>query len=279
MISDYTAGDKVKIVEHVLKEGERVASVCLRYNISRKTLYEWIKRYQSAQNGFEEHAFASRIPKGQSHWKSLPLDVERKIIEIVRHFPGHSSKNLTNLINSQFEKPVVSSFYIQKLLERYGLNTLPNRLEYQNQGKKISRPDTIDRQNLVNQALSGRSVKEISQNHNVSRKLIYKWKNRYESNEFNPSALKDAIPKGDSHYKATSPEVKQKILDIVFSHPDWSLRQLAQNVPQVDGRPIIGYFGLQRLLEREGLNRQKSRLAWVGSQQADVPIMVPQQET
>lgn len=42
-------GSRKKMIEEVLIGGKRVSEVCRRYNLSRKTFYQWKARYEKAK--------------------------------------------------------------------------------------------------------------------------------------------------------------------------------------------------------------------------------------
>src|SRR3989344_3426268 len=187
--------------------------------------------------------------------------------------------------NKDFKRKSVSDYKTSKLtLSEYCASINVSRKTFYKWLDKYGKPkdyvrlDASKRREMIRRAEKGESVTKICNQYGVSRFVFYKWKARYEKDKV-ISSLYDNNRKGDDHYRAIDPVHKSRVLEIVRQNPNWSIHQIHRSLPLDGDKPIIGYFGLQRLLEREGLNRYESRLIWSGSQQADVPIMVPQQET
>jgi len=75
--------ERVKFIMDILDDTYCMAELCSYYDISRKTGYKWIERYQ--QGGFEALQDRSRAP--HSHPHEISRQVKESILAIKRRFP------------------------------------------------------------------------------------------------------------------------------------------------------------------------------------------------
>jgi len=274
----FTAGRKFKLIEKYLSGRTSVTSICQKAQISRKTFYQWLKKYKEKPHlGY--HVLKVRRPKGRRHWRSISLYSQKLILDLVRNHPEYSvSKLVDNLPKDAQNKPIVSRFAVQKFLEKKNLNTYQKRLDFCQKPTLVKRLSPQKRQEAIERVLSGEQVSLVCQEYGLARKTFYKWLKRYLTSEKDKIiySLSDHNPKGERHWKAIPQTIKEKIVDIVSQHPELSIHQIFAVLPKVEGKPLIGYYGLQKILEREGLNTLERRLEFARRRQAEIaPPFVP----
>ncbi|MBU3957302.1 glycosyltransferase family 2 protein, partial [Patescibacteria group bacterium] len=68
-------------------------------------------------------------------------------------------------------------------------------------------------------------------------------------------------------YPRQTPELYEKaVLDIVAHYPQLGVERIAQVLPKIAGKPIVGYHGVQKILERYSLNTYEQRVAYARAQ-------------
>jgi putative transposase len=96
------------------------------------------------------------------------------------------------------------------------------------------------------------TIKELSDNYEVSRKTIYKWINRYKTG--GPSRLEEMSCAPHTHPNATGPEIIDRIISIKLKHKYWGPRKiitwLQKHNPQIHW-PVPSTAG--SILKKEGL--------------------------
>lgn len=103
-------------IEQMLLPGANISQLCQRANISRKTAYKWLKRYQ--EHGFEGLLNKSRRPRLQP--KRTSAEVEQLIIETHKNYPFWGPYKLQQFIkNEGFVETVPSHPTIAKILKRH----------------------------------------------------------------------------------------------------------------------------------------------------------------
>ncbi|MCA8995229.1 MAG: helix-turn-helix domain containing protein, partial [Planctomycetaceae bacterium] len=75
--------ERIKFIGRIL-DGEKMAALCREFNISRKTGYKIIKRYNEC--GLEALTDRSRRP--YRHANQLPMQIEKLIVRLKREYPG-----------------------------------------------------------------------------------------------------------------------------------------------------------------------------------------------
>ena len=95
------------------------SALCLRYDISRKTGYKWVKRYQT----FGEEGLHEQSRKPKNHPYSTPYIIRKAIIELRQHSRiKFGPKKIQAKLESQFpnlEPPSITTIY--NILKREGL--------------------------------------------------------------------------------------------------------------------------------------------------------------
>ncbi|MBI2029038.1 glycosyltransferase [Candidatus Gottesmanbacteria bacterium] len=238
-----------EILEEIKKNGAKVTSISKRYSISRQTIYNWYKKFKPVK-------------------EIKYLDF---LLQLVIRYPDLNFKQLSKKLNTSsygFFDTKPSSVYL--LLRKLNLSTKRSRYEFIKKqkvkqmaqscpviriGKKNGELSKEARELLLKTAQQNILVSQACKYLNISRTTYYKWKKRQLLGE----SLVSKIPKIDFYYKQTPEDIERVILNIVRSQPELSLPKIISVLPKKQGRPIIGYYGVQRVLERNNLNNLARR--------------------
>lgn len=105
-----------ELVRMMSADGANVAELCRRYDVSRKTAYKWLRRYElSARDGLSDR---SRRPR-TSPRRTSPA-VEERILEIRDAHPAWGARKLAESLRRQNiqDRPAIST--ITEILRRHG---------------------------------------------------------------------------------------------------------------------------------------------------------------
>ena len=110
----------------------------------------------------------------------------------------------------------------------------------------------------------GVSVDSISEKYNISRTTVYKWINRYKkaSNIEKTSSLRRKEKKIDRYWNQTPEKYEKAVLSLVEKHPEYGVRKIVKNLPQIAGSPILSHKGVQNVLRRHDLSIYEQREAY-----------------
>ncbi len=109
--------ERLKFVARIL-DGEAMSSVCRDFNISRKTGYKIIKRYN--ESGLEALTDRSRRPYRQAN--QLPVQVERLIVKLKKDYPHWGAPKIRERLRRLYPDiscPATST--VHAVLDRNGL--------------------------------------------------------------------------------------------------------------------------------------------------------------
>ena len=109
--------ERVKFVARFL-EGEKIAALCREFDISRKTGYKIIERYQDT--GLEGLTDRSRRP--YRHANQLPFQIEALIVRLKQEKPTWGAPKIMELLARRYpdvHRPAIST--IHAVLDRHGL--------------------------------------------------------------------------------------------------------------------------------------------------------------
>ena len=109
--------ERVKFVARFL-EGEKIAVLCRDFDISRKTGYKIIERYQDT--GLEGLTDRSRRP--YRHANQLPFQIEAMIVRLKQEKPTWGAPKILELLARRYpdvHRPAIST--IHAVLDRHGL--------------------------------------------------------------------------------------------------------------------------------------------------------------
>ncbi|NIM47177.1 MAG: glycosyltransferase, partial [Candidatus Aenigmarchaeota archaeon] len=130
----------------------------------------------------------------------------------------------------------------------------------------MSRLSPEQRKELVKRVLEkGDSVGKVCQEFSISRVAFYKWKERYEESlKGKKSESFDDKPRELNKEFAKDQKRKEKeVLKIILKDPKLSCQQISINLPKDNNsKPILGNFGVQKILERLNLNTYPKRLIY-----------------
>jgi len=117
-----TFQDRYLAIEAIVKEDNSISRASRDLNISRKTLYKWLKRYQYTKE-FALETFKEKDWKIKKHPRLVPEEVKEKIIKLVIEKPELSSHSLSVLVG-------IGNHGVQNVLTRNNLNLYNLRLAY-----------------------------------------------------------------------------------------------------------------------------------------------------
>jgi len=109
----------------------------------------------------------------------------------------------------------------------------------------------------------GKSVTQVCQAHKISRTIFYRWKARYDqsSPEERLKNLEDKKRVIKRHPRQVPKEYERLILDLALNYPQFGVQRITQSLPlNGENKPLVGYHGVQRVLERNNLNTYEKRL-------------------
>ena len=116
--------EKIQFIADVLRHTLSIDELCRRYNISRKTGYKWIRRYQAdGPAGLRER---SRRPQNCPHRTAEELEVA--IIEARQRHPRWGAKKLLKILSKREPpQPWPARTTICNILDRNGLIRHPRK--------------------------------------------------------------------------------------------------------------------------------------------------------
>lgn len=139
---------KQEFVQIANQPNTNMSQLCRRYDISRKTGYKWLARYQSG--GLEGLRERSRRPDNSPN--KTPDRIEQLVVEARRRDPGWGGRKLRHYLINQAEagavsitpKQVPAASTITRILDRHGL--LAERKDRSRQGawERFERPNPND---------------------------------------------------------------------------------------------------------------------------------------
>src|SRR3989344_2740262 len=125
-----TPTERLKIINEVLNEKESIWEIAKKYNISRITIYKWLKRYNNASIDKKNTIFESKIPQIDEYYKQTPDKYEKMALSLVSEHPEWGIRRLFNNVPRIGNIPTVGRHGIQNVLRRNNLSTYQSRLVY-----------------------------------------------------------------------------------------------------------------------------------------------------
>ena len=253
-----TAHRKRLAVQAVLKEKRKVTSVAKEFGVSRKTIYAWIKRYKDTPSRIKKTAFAPQYIKGKNHPRAYGYQLRDKVIKEVVRNPESSVTTLAKRLKT-------GRHALYNLLSDLELTTKEDRVGFK---RLYSAPGRLTHDIKVSVARAvkdGRSVSQLAREHNISRKTIYKWLDRYDRD----GSIDEKYISGQQHPKAFSKSQVQTILQRVVQAPELSIHNLAKATG-------VSSHGIHNVLKRYNLTYKDARLAYSKARREDaVPRPIP----
>jgi len=118
-------------------DGEKMATLCQEFGISRKTGYKIFERYKDC--GLEGLTDRSRRP--YRHANQLPLLVEKWIVQLKREYPSWGAPKIRERLRRrcpELQCPAIST--VHAVLDRHGLVTRRRRRRGRATGTGLSQP-------------------------------------------------------------------------------------------------------------------------------------------
>jgi cellulose synthase/poly-beta-1,6-N-acetylglucosamine synthase-like glycosyltransferase/transposase-like protein len=272
------AQERLSLIKAVTKDGQRVTDVCKEAGISRFTFYKWFNRFKKSSARNQTAALSDRNPSGKLHWRSSGKGKEKEILDVVLSHPSWSVHDIFNDLQRRLPNLPISHHLIQNVLERYDLRQVTDRYNFATshptktfETKKFT---PQDRFRMIQSAAKSGNVSEVCDRLGISRFTYYKWLKRYQDS-YSMSALESRRPNGENHWRAVPKKAEWAVLNLVKEYPALSVSQLADTIRRFYGANLVGHHGIQNILERYGLSRFESRLAYSQAQAPTVVTPVP----
>jgi len=253
MKSKFTAQQRLAILQEVLEKKRPISQVCQEHRISRTIYYRWLRRFQDKSLGSVEERLKDQKWVSLHSSKSVPGWLEREILRIVHTHPDYS---LDRILASLPQSAEVGRHGIQRVLERFDLSTWQKRVQCAN---RRLRSIPKFRERMIQRVLQGgESVSAVCRDYQISRPAYYIWLERYRT--YGIDGLWDRIPKDYIHPRKALPDQEQAVMDVAARHPEFSVSKIVEQLPTVEGRPVLGHHGVQNVLERYNLNTYLKRV-------------------
>ncbi len=271
----FTPQYKKKVILEILVKGKTFKEVAAKYKCSRQAIYGWILLYKKAPK--KTSSLKNHYRRGRNHPKKVSWKIEKQILDIVVKKPdlGISgiNKELAGLGYT------ISRHGIYNILLSYQLQTkeFRHRFSLNHPVKTVFAHNLVSTQRarVVEEYLhQDKKISQICTIWKISRPTFYSWLKRYNEAVAANGGLIDALSRnykrGEFHHRATGKEIVGKILEIVQENPSYSAHKIFENLPRIDGKPVVGHHGIQNILFRENLNTASKRLAYAAGY-VDVP--------
>ena len=251
----FTAEEKLAIIHKVVFERQPVYSVCKAHKISKVTFYKWLVCYRRAKKN-RPFCLESRIRKENKHPRSLNFAQKLEILRLVHKHPEYSCHRLSKILS-------IGHHGVQNFLEKKELSLLEQRLKF-SQEPFWKRESAERRVAMIQLYKQGWRIKDICEHFKISKPTFIKWKKRFE--EAKPGvqivSLEDRFVAGANHHKFLNEDLQKQILELVKGHPEWSVHKIYEALPRVNQRSVVGYHGVQNVLQRYNLSTYEQRLAY-----------------
>ena len=96
----------------------------------------------------------------------------------------------------------------------------------------------------------------------ISFPTYYKWRRRLlEAGKDSITALLDRRPSGKNIIKSLTHEHEEAIIEVILKHPEYGSQRISAALREnKGGKPYVSNGGVQKFLERRGLNLMKARI-------------------
>ena len=121
-------------MDYYFSHGRNVALTCRYFGISRKTFYKWLNRYD--KHNLSTLESLSRAPMSKRK-RELSLEQEGRIRTLRKKYIRYGKKKLS-VLYEKFYKEKMSSWHVQKIIEKYNLYYNPMRNEKLRRKRKLS---------------------------------------------------------------------------------------------------------------------------------------------
>ena len=128
--------ERLRFVARLL-EGDRMATLCREFGISRKTGYKLYRRYRDI--GLDGLTDRSRRPYRQAN--KLPVQLESRIVQLRKEHPTWGAPKIREKLRRLelgVQTPAIST--VHAVLDRHGLVTRRHRRRYKAEVTTLSKP-------------------------------------------------------------------------------------------------------------------------------------------
>lgn len=114
----------------------------------------------------------------------------------------------------------------------------------------------------INNRPKGINIADACKRLGISFPTYYKWKRRLiETGKKGIDALFDRRQSGERHYKSLTKEQEDAIIEVITTHPEYGSQSISAALREnKDGKPYVSNGGVQKFLERRGLNLMRDRI-------------------
>ena len=121
-------------MDYYFSHGKNASLACRYFGISRKTFYKWLNRYE--RDDLSTLESLSRAPMGKRR-RELSLEQEDRIRALRKKYIRYGKKKISVLYEKSY-KEKMSSWHVQKVIEKYKLYYNPIRNEKLRKKRKLS---------------------------------------------------------------------------------------------------------------------------------------------
>ena len=128
--------ERMRFVARYL-EGEKMAELCREFDVSRKTGYKIVERYQEC--GLAGLTDRSRRPYRQAN--KLPVQIESLILRLKQEYPSWGAPKILEKLKRKhpdLKLPAIST--VHAVLDRHGLVNERRQRRYKAEGTRLSKP-------------------------------------------------------------------------------------------------------------------------------------------
>jgi putative transposase len=128
--------ERLRFIARLL-DGEKMASLCREFGISRKTGYKIFNRYKDC--GIDGLTDRSRRP--YRHANQLPFQIEKLIVALKKEYPHWGAPKIRERLRRRYPElqcPAIST--VHAVLDRHGLVKRRRRRRHKAHGTALSRP-------------------------------------------------------------------------------------------------------------------------------------------
>ncbi|KKP30832.1 MAG: hypothetical protein UR21_C0023G0002 [Candidatus Woesebacteria bacterium GW2011_GWC2_31_9] len=118
------------MIQEVIDQDQPISTVSKKYNVSRVTLYKWLKRYKKDISSNKEPDMSSRKRKIDKYWHQSPDEYENAVLSLVNKHPEWGIRTLVRNLPKVGNTPIVGHHGVQNILRRHNLSTYEDRLTY-----------------------------------------------------------------------------------------------------------------------------------------------------
>jgi len=256
--------EEAKILDQVFSGEISITKAAKILNISRNTIYKWIKNKHDR----------SRIKRSIEIHDLLP---------IIAAYPKLGPSKLKNELAKRDIK--VCTTCVWNKIKKHGLAKKSQRLDYSYKVKlpkhvnkisskgKIKLTNEIRKRAVEDRLLLNLKTKDITDKYFISRKTLYKWIKRYKKGSIERNNLLDVMKDnnltGSLHPKSLSENVINAVLTQVIENPQLSTHSIAKKMDSVSNH------GVQNILKKYGLNLYKDRVTYSNQNKAGVIATKP----